>query len=155
MLNNIKYSDIPTRKAGFITNDGKFINLQENKIQLIGYGSKDVIHSDFANYMHKQGLKLNELNLIRFNDGSYIYINEEAYIELNKEEPNKKQYEAILKWFDFLSLNSKKKYVCISIDCNSEKYEFVNKTCSEGLLPEQLINEIKKMYRRFKKNETV
>ena len=101
MLNNIVYSDSPTRKAGFITEDGKFINLQENKVQLIGYTSKDVIHSDFANYLRKQGINPDELNLIRFNDGAYIYINEEAFIELGNKEPNKAQYEAIRKAWVF------------------------------------------------------
>ena len=148
MLNNIVYSDSPTRKAGFITEDGQFINLQENKLQLIGYASKDVIHSDFANYLRKQGINPDELNLIRFNDGSYIYINEEAFIELGSKEPNKKQYEAILKWFDFLMLNSKKKYVCIGIKCRSERFEFINRINKEGLLPEQLIKEIKKLYNK-------
>lgn len=155
MLNNIIYSDSPTRKAGFITENGKFINLQENKVQLIGYASKDVIHSAFADYLKKQGINPSELNLIRFNDGAYIYVNEEAYIELCKKEPNKKQYEAILKWFDFLSLNSKKKYVCIGINCRSERFEFINCANKEGLLPEQLIEEIKKMYIRLNKNEII
>lgn len=150
MLNNIIYSDSPTRKAGFITEDGKFINLQENKVQLIGYASKDVIHSDFANYLRKQGINPDELNLIRFNDGSYIYINEEAFIELNDNEPNKEQYEAILKWFDFLMLNSKKKYVCIGINRRGERFEFVNRVNREGLLPEDLVKEVRRMYKEKK-----
>ena len=150
MLNNIVYSDSPTRKAGFITEDGQFINLQENKLQLIGYASKDVIHSDFANYLRKQGVNPDELNLIRFNDGSYIYINEEAFIELGNKEPNKKQYEAILKWFDFLMLNSKKRYVCVGINCRGERFEFVNCVNREGLLPEDLVKEVRRMYKEKK-----
>ena len=147
MNNNIVYSDYPTRKAGFITSDGKFINLQENKVQLIGYASKDVIHSDFANYLRKQGISPDEFNLIRFNDGSYIYINEEAFIELTENEPTKEQYDAILKWFDFISLNSTKRYVCIGIHNKGNRYEFVNKVNKEGLLPEDLVKEVKKLYK--------
>ena len=85
MHNNIVYSDNPSRKASFITNDGKFINLQENKEQLIGYASREVIHSDFIKYLHNQEKTTQSLNLIRINDGSYIYINEEVYIELNEQ----------------------------------------------------------------------
>ena len=146
MHNNIVYSDNPSRKASFITNDGKFINLQENKEQLIGYASREVIHSDFIKYLHNQEKTTQSLNLIRINDGSYIYINEEVYIELNEQEPNQAQYDAILKWLDFLSLNSKKNYLCIGIHNRSNRLEFLNKTHPDGLLPEDIIKEIKRYY---------
>ena len=84
--------------------------------------------------------------MIRINDGSYIYISEEAYILLNEEEPNQEQYTAILKWLDFLSLNSKKNYICIGIHNRSNRLEFLNKTHPDGLLPEDIIKEIKRYY---------
>ena len=146
MNNSIIYSDVPRRKSGFITNEGKFVNLQENKFQLIGYANREVIHSDFTNYLHKQGLKAHSLNLIRINDGAYVYLNEEAYIELNEQLPNQEQYIAILKWLDFLSLNSKKNYICIGIHNRSNRLEFLNKTHPNGLLPEEIIKYIRKCY---------
>ena len=137
--NSLTLSDLPGKKSVFINSDGKFINLCQNNVLLAGYG-KEATHTDLYKYLKYHGIE--EKDLIRANDGTYLYINEEAYIDLPKQEPNKKQYEAILKWFDMLSLNSHKKYVRIGL----KKYEFLNKSNPNGLLLEELIKEIKKMY---------
>ena len=139
MNNNIVYSSEPAAKASFITEDGKFINLQENKVQLIGYASHEPTHSD---------LHIDKTNMIKLNDGTYLYISEEAYIELPKKEPNKDQYDALLKWLDYLMLNSKKERIFVGFSSRGKSFPFVNKTHSEGLLPEQLIKEIKKLYNK-------
>ena len=144
MHNNLIYSNEPCRHASFITSKGSFINLQENRVELVGYCGKDVTHSDLLTYLKRNDI--NEKDLIRINDGSYIYISEEAYILLNEEEPNQEQYTAILKWLDFLSLNSKKNYICIGIHNRSNRLEFLNKTHPDGLLPEDIIKEIKRYY---------
>lgn len=138
MNNNLIYSSEPSRKASFIAENGKFINLNENKFNLIGYASREPTHSD---------LHIDKTNMIRLNDGTYLYISEEAYIELPKKEPNKDQYNALLKWFDFLMLNSKKKYVYIGFSSRGEKFEFINKVNKQGLLPEELVKEVKKLYK--------
>ena len=138
MNNNLVYSSEPSRKASFIAENGKFINLNENKFSLIGYASREPTHSD---------LHIDKTNMIRLNDGTYLYISEEAYIELPKKEPNKRQYQALLKWFDFLMLNSKKKYVYIGFSSRGEKFEFINKVNKQGLLPEELLKEVKKLYK--------
>lgn len=138
MLNNIIYSPNPNKKASYITEDGRFINLSENKFNLIGYADREPVHSD---------MPIDANTTIRLNDGTYLYIAEEAYVELPINEPNKRQYQALLKWFDFLMLNSKKRYVCIGINCRSERFEFINKVNKQGLLPEDLIKEVKKLYK--------
>ena len=139
MNNNLVYSSVPSKRASFITEDGKFINLNENKFNLIGYASREPTHSD---------LHIDKTNMIKLNDGTYLYISEEAYIELPKKEPNKDQYNALLKWLDYLMLNSKKECVFVGFSSRGKSFPFVNKTHSEGLLPEQLINEIKKLYNK-------
>ena len=139
MNNNLVYSSEPAKRASFITEDGKFINLNENKFNLIGYASREPTHSD---------LHIDKTNMIKLNDGTYLYISEEAYIELPKKEPNKDQYNALLKWLDYLMLNSKKECVFVGFSSRGKSFPFVNKTHSEGLLPEQLINEIKKLYNK-------
>lgn len=150
MNNNLVYSDNPSRKSAFITNDGKFVNLQENKVQILGYSGKEVTHSAFIIYLHKQGIKVKDLNLIRVNDGAYVYVAEEAYISLPEQEPNKAQYNAILKWLDFLSLHSKKNYLCIGINSRADRFEFLNVTHPNGMLPEEIIKEIKRLYETTK-----
>lgn len=138
-------SDTPDKKSIFIDQNGKFINLQQNRVMLAGYG-KEATHQDLYNYLRYRGIK--EENLIRANDGTYLYITEEAYIDLPEKELNSKQYEAILKWLDMLSLTSNKKYVRIGF----EKYEFFSKSNPNGLLPEDLIKAIKKNYATSKEN---
>lgn len=141
MNNNLIYSSEPSRRASFIAESGKFINLNENKFSLIGYASREPTHSD---------LHIDKTNMIRLNDGTYLYISEEAYIELPKKEPNKDQYNALLKWFDFLMLNSKKDFIYIGFTTRGNKFRFINKTHSEGLLPEELIKEVRRMYKEKK-----
>lgn len=141
MLNDIVYSSEPAKRASFITEDGKFINLNENKFSLIGYASREPTHSD---------LYIDKTNMIKLNDGTYLYISEEAYIELPKKEPNKDQYDALLKWLDYLMLNSRKECVFVGFSSRGKSFPFVNKTHSEGLLPEQLIKEIRRMYKEKK-----
>lgn len=156
MSNNLIYSSNPNKKAAFITEEGSFINLQENKVNIIGYADREVTHCDFYSFLIRHNLVkasnpsniCNELGLIRVNDGTYIYISEEAFIELPKKEPNKDQYDALLKWLDYLMLNSKKECVFVGFSSRGKSFPFVNKTHSEGLLPEQLINEIKKLYNK-------
>lgn len=150
MLNNIIYSDSPSKKASYITEDGKFINLQENKIELIGYQSREVTHTDYVYYLHNQGKRIRDLNIIRINDGAYIYINEEAYIELPQKEITTAQYNALLVWLDFLSLNSNKTYVAVGIGRGGTRYPFLGKKNPDGMLPEDIIKEIKRIY-----NETI
>ena len=143
MNNNIVYSLEPNKKAAFITKNGHFINLQENALLLCGYGVKDICHSSLLKYLERN--KIYEPDMIRINDGTFTYINEEAYIEIHKE-PTKEQYGAILKWLDFLSLHSKKKYLYVgekNIDC---RYELMNKTNPLGIEPERIIKEIKRLY---------
>ena len=141
MNNNIVYSSKPAKRASFITEDGKFINLQENKVQLIGYASHEPTHSD---------LHIDKTNMIKLNDGTYLYISEEAYIELPKKEPNKDQYSALLKWLDYLCLNSKKECIFVGFSSRGKSFPFVNKTHSEGLLPEDLVKEVRRMYKEKK-----
>ena len=143
MSNNLIYSQEPSKRAAFITSDGKFINLQENSLLLIGYSSRDVYHNDLLNYLKYHNIE--EKDLIRINDGTYLYINEEAYVEL-KKEPTKEQYEALLKWLDFLSINSKKKYVYVGNRSQDCRYEMLNKVNLEGILPEDIIKDIKRKY---------
>lgn len=143
--NSLTLSDLPGKKSVFINSDGKFINLCQNNVLLAGYG-KEATHQDLYNYLRYRGIK--EENLIRANDGTYLYITEEAYIDLPEKELNSKQYEAILKWLDMLSLTSNKKYVRIGF----EKYEFFSKSNPNGLLPEDLIKAIKKNYATSKEN---
>lgn len=139
MNNNLVCSSEPAKRASFITEEGKFINLNENKFNLIGYASREPTHSD---------LHIDKTNMIKLNDGTYLYISEEAYIELPKKEPNKDQYNALLKWLDYLMLSSKKECIFVGFSSRGKSFPFVNKTHSEGLLPEQLINEIKKLYNK-------
>lgn len=146
-MNKLILSKEPKRKAAFITEDGSFINLEDNKVTLIGYSSREVVHPDFINYLNNEHVDVNTLNLIRVNDGTYLYINEEAYIELNKKEPTPKQYEALLKYLDFLMLTSKKKYLVININNTILKYEFINKSNKNGLLPEDIIKQIFNNYK--------
>lgn len=141
MNNNIVYSSEPAKRASFITEDGKFINLQENKVQLIGYASHEPTHSD---------LHIDKTNMIKLNDGTYLYISEEAYIELPKKEPNKDQYNALLKWLDYLMLNSKKECIFVGFSSRGKSFPFVNRAHSEGLLPEDLLKEVRRMYKEKK-----
>lgn len=144
-MNNLILSDLPCKKSLFIDLNGKFINLQQNKLMLAGYG-REATHTDFYNFLKYHGIQ--GTDLIRANDGTYLYISEEAYIDLPQKELNSKQYEAILKWLDMLSLTSNKKYVRIGF----KKYEFFGKKNPDGLLPEQIIKEIKKIYATSKEN---
>lgn len=141
MNNNLIYSSEPSRKASFIAENGKFINLNENKFSLIGYASREPTHSD---------LHIDKTNMIRLNDGTYLYISEEAYIELPKKEPNKDQYNALLKWLDYLMLNSKKERIFVGFSSRGKSFPFVNRTHSEGLLPEDLLKEVRRMYKEKK-----
>lgn len=141
MNNNLVYSSEPAKRASFITEDGKFINLNENKFNLIGYASREPTHSD---------LHIDKTNMIKLNDGTYLYISEEAYVELPCQEITEAQYDALLKWFDFLMLNSKKKYVYIGFSSRGEKFEFINKVNEQGLLPEELLKEVKKLYNNMR-----
>lgn len=138
MNNNLVYSSNPAKRASFITEDGKFINLNENRFALIGYAGREPIHSD---------LHIDKTNMIKLNDGTYLYLSEEAYVELPKKEPTKEQYNALLKWFDFLMLNSKKEFVYLGFSARGKKFKFINRVNKEGLLPEELINEVKKLYK--------
>lgn len=145
MNNNLIYSNEPCKRASYITEEGKFINLRENKINLIGYCSREPIHADLPKLFNSK----TRGNTIRVNDGTYLYISEEAYIDLSEKEPTKEQYDALLKWLDFLMLNSKKKYLYIGIGSTRGKmFEFVNKTHQDGLLPEDIVKEIKKLYNK-------
>ena len=144
----LSLSKEPRRKAAYIVEDGSFINLEENKVVLVGYSSREPTHTDFSHLMQKNGIK--DKSIIRVNDGTYLYILEEAYVTLKDIEPTKEQYGALLKWFDFLMLNSKKKYVCIGINSKGSRFEFINRENKGGLLPEQLIDEIKGMYKEKK-----
>lgn len=144
-MDSLILSDLPCNKSLFIDSDGKFINLCQNNVLLAGYG-KEATHTDLYKYLKYHGIE--EKDLIRANDGTYLYISEEAYIDLPEKELNSKQYGAILKWLDMLSLTSNKKYVRIGF----EKYEFFSKSNPNGLLPEDLIKEIKKIYATSKEN---
>lgn len=141
-MNNLVLSQNPSKRASFITTKGEFINLEENRFLLIGYGSKDVFHSDLTNYLRKIGQSNVEERYIRLNDGTYITFNERAYIGLPKREPTKAQYTALLKWLDFISLHSKKRYLYVG----ANQYEFANRNNPDGTLPEDIIRDIKKNY---------
>ena len=141
MNNNLVYSSNPAKKASFITKEGKFINLVENKFTLVGYEDREPTHVCAYPFLK------DEDNLIRLNDGTYLYISEEAYVDLPKQEPTKEQYDALLKWFDFLMLNSKKEYVYLGFSTRGKKFKNINRVNKEGLLPEELINEVKKLYK--------
>ena len=66
MSNNLIYSQEPSKRAAFITSDGKFINLQENSLLLIGYSSRDVYHSDLLNYLTYNNIEEKDLIRIPF-----------------------------------------------------------------------------------------
>lgn len=148
MINYQKFgfllSKEPQRKAAYIVEDGSFINLEENKVLLIGYGSREPTHNDFIRFLKRNNIE--DKSIIRVNDGGYLYIVEDAYVTLKGKEPTKEQYAALLKWFDFLMLNSKKKYVYIGINAKAQNYEFINKVNKDGLLPEELIGAIRRLY---------
>ena len=148
-MNNLELiiSNEPKGKSSFILRDGSFINLQENRVNIIGYASKEVYHCEFINYLHNKGIDdVNSLNMIQVNDGTYLYHNEEAYIRLNVVKPTIEQYDALLKWLDKMTLTSKKKYILVETKDKIIRYEFLNKVNKEGILPEDIIKEIKKLY---------
>lgn len=143
----IVLSNSPSKKASYITSDGQFINLQDNRIPIIGYSSKEVTHFDFGGFLKLK--KINKPNnLIRLNSADAIYLCEHVYIELSKKEPTKAQYEALLKWLDFIYIIGKKKMIEININRHNHKiYEFASSNNENGLLPEDIIKEIKKLYK--------
>ena len=136
--------------------NGSFLNMCENKQAMMLYGKRDITHEDLMHFLivtdsTKELLHVsqwcNKSKAIRINDGTFLYINEDAYIDLNDNEPTKEQYDSILKWLDFLMNNSIKKYILITYKSTHKKFEFINKVNKDGLLPEQIIKEIKKIYR--------
>ena len=147
MNNNVAYSDYPSRKSSYITEDGKFINLQENKAELIGYQSREVTHTDYVHYLHNQGKRIKDFNLIKVNDGTYIYINEHAYINISSKSLNAKQINALQIWLDHVLFETKQKYVFVYIPILQYSQEFkINRDGHDGMLPEDIIKEIKKLY---------
>ena len=148
---HIVFSNKPSRKAAFIMNDGSFLNLDENKRQITGIISRDVIHSDLSLYLWSKDIAnkkddyflVRHHNAIRINDGTSQNICEEPLVTLPKEL-NMIQCDSMLKWLDHLFFETNKTRVHIGIVGTNvlKTFDFARKD-SNGLLPEDIIKEIK------------
>lgn len=141
----VKYSKSPAKNGGYILTNGNFINFSEQE------SSCFVTHSYFGRvFLQSRRYKslIETDSAIAFNDAVVkmdAFKQERAYIDIPKQEPTKEQYESLLKWLYHALCVSK------TIDINGlgfVSFEFISKDNEEGYTPEQIIKEIKKIYRR-------
>lgn len=151
LLNNgVVLSKEPQKKADFILKDGSFVNLQKNRNVISYFDKIDVVHKDLVDFLcYKKEYDSNdtmrfkeEFGLIRLNDGNFERYHEQCIIDLPMVEPTKEQYDSLLKWIDFVSLQPNKNHIYVNI----KQYELANKDNPDGVLPEDIIKDIKKYY---------
>lgn len=152
----LTFDDTPQVGAAYIMNDGKFLSITNNKNILQEHPSptKKCVHYDLDFFLFKEGILpekrvrvlLDSDNAIRLNDGTN-FIQESAYMSLPVLEPSAEQYLSLLAWLDYVMTISK----TIQIeDGNKQKlkvYEFVSLENENGWTSDNIINDIKRIYR--------
>lgn len=136
-MDNLIYSDNPTKGSSYITLDGKFLNLNENKEKIIGFLPREITHKD---------LMINDL--IKVNDGKYLYIYENAYIEINKEIISPKEKEGLIKYLDYLYETSNKKNLYLFVNSKVKVLDLLSKKNPNGFSADDIIKEIYKLLKK-------
>lgn len=154
----IKYSiDIP-RKAAFITEDGLYLGMEYNQ-EIISGGKLYPNHLDFKNFLVRMHILdlcqdissfINQSHMVRINDGTYEYADECAYIELPNQMLSISQYQTLQEWLDHLCFKLNKRYIMVEYHNNSESicYKIANKNNPDGTLPEDIIKDIQRTYKK-------
>lgn len=120
-------SDKPSLGAGFITEDGTFINLGKNTMHGDIFGDVDEYESDDFYTLE------DAFNLIKINGGCKY--EPFPYIDL-WYAPNSRQSHAILTWLDFLQSKGKRK-VIVNMPNTYREYNF-NEYISDDILKDAL-----------------
>ena len=147
----IVFTNIPQKNASFIMSDGSFLSLHENRYLVSRGFNKEATHNDFCLFLMKRGLLttrdqdnfLDTCNAIRLNTGDYVYNHEQTFIDLPLKPLSNEQYKSLLLWLDYVCFELKKDVLFLG-----SNHQHKNKTIylSNGLMPEEIIKEIKKIY---------
>lgn len=153
----IKLTDEPQINGSFVLSNGLFLSLQENRFLLSRGFNKEATHKDFAIFMFKNGFNksaksdnvLGQYNAIRTNTGDYFFGNETTFIDLPENPLSAEQYNALLKWLDFVCFSLKKNVLYLGKPSQHRSIEY-DLTIEDA--PLFIIKEIKKIYATSKEN---
>ena len=152
---HLTFVNNPPAPVSYIMQDGKYLDLDtsRNVICETVNNSTKVTHRVLDVYCKTQGLVEQQLdktlvktdNAIALNDGTNFAF-ETAYFILPKQEPTNEQYDSLLQWLD--SILAKTNKVQIEDDRKQRLYlyDLVSLENDNGYTPEQIIQDVKRMY---------
>lgn len=152
---NITFVNNPPRFASYIMEDGKYLDIDTSRNVMCGRINPNtkITHAPLDVYCKEQGLVEEQLhktlvktdNAIAINDGTNFAF-ETAYFILPEQEPTNAQYTSLLQWLDSILTVTNQVQIEDDMKHRLYLYDLVSLENDNGYTPEQIIQDIKRMY---------